>query len=297
MTSRLRRPFATGIGRTFSATRLFARATALTFLTWLAKRVVARRHLVVVLTHKADGLTMGGGSQLHARVSTVAFSRAIGVGFANTRMSQVDHGGGKEWTERWNRLIDLDCISSPVPRSVSFLDVTVMGAFKSVLAGTRKQNLYLNLTNPHWFSDAKPRYLDELRPVLRNLYKTEDSGGPATTPRIGVHLRLLQPADVQFTSNRISNFPKIVERLGLRDMRYGEVVIFASPNANLDFLRTTYDFEIDVSDVFSTFHRMVASQELVVGHSSLSYLAGMLSNGRVWYSPFWHPRLSTWHKL
>jgi hypothetical protein len=43
-----------------------------------------------------------------------------------------------------------------------------------------------------------------------------------------------------------------------------------------------------------TFSSMVFADALVIGSSSLSYVAGILSEGTVYYVPFWHPPLPNW---
>jgi hypothetical protein len=63
-----------------------------------------------------------------------------------------------------------------------------------------------------------------------------------------------------------------------------------------DFLRFKND---DVllhlnEPIESTFYSMVTAQILVMSKSSLSYTAGMLSDGIVYYLPFWHKPASNW---
>jgi hypothetical protein len=52
-------------------------------------------------------------------------------------------------------------------------------------------------------------------------------------------------------------------------------------------------FHID-QDVCSTFIEMVSSDVLVTAFSSLSYIAGYLTDGVVYYQNFWHPPRSKW---
>lgn len=47
-------------------------------------------------------------------------------------------------------------------------------------------------------------------------------------------------------------------------------------------------------DVIATFIGLVDSNILVQSKSSFSYVAGLLSNGIVYHTPFWHPPLSEW---
>jgi hypothetical protein len=44
----------------------------------------------------------------------------------------------------------------------------------------------------------------------------------------------------------------------------------------------------------STFYSMVTAQILVMSKSSLSYTAGMLSDGIIYYLPFWHKPSLNW---
>jgi len=50
-------------------------------------------------------------------------------------------------------------------------------------------------------------------------------------------------------------------------------------------------------ELCSTFIELVASDILVTSFSSLSYIAGYLTDGIVYYHPFWHPPRSKWIKL
>lgn len=52
-------------------------------------------------------------------------------------------------------------------------------------------------------------------------------------------------------------------------------------------------FHID-QDLCSTFIELVASDVLVTAFSSLSYIAGYLTDGVVYYQNFWHPPRSKW---
>ena len=47
-------------------------------------------------------------------------------------------------------------------------------------------------------------------------------------------------------------------------------------------------------DICETFTGLVASDILVTSASSLSYIAAFLTEGIVYYQPFWHPPASKW---
>ena len=50
-------------------------------------------------------------------------------------------------------------------------------------------------------------------------------------------------------------------------------------------------------NLINTFHELVTSKILVMSKSSFSYSAGILSNGIVYYIPFWHKPLDHWKIL
>ena len=47
-------------------------------------------------------------------------------------------------------------------------------------------------------------------------------------------------------------------------------------------------------DLFSTYTGLVAGNILVTSASSLSYSAALISDGIIYYLPFWHPPLNNW---
>ena len=62
-----------------------------------------------------------------------------------------------------------------------------------------------------------------------------------------------------------------------------------------EFKSNDTEFHLNGS-VEDTFLGLVYGDTLVISASSLSYTAGLLSNGIVYYKPFWHPPLDSWVK-
>jgi len=48
------------------------------------------------------------------------------------------------------------------------------------------------------------------------------------------------------------------------------------------------------TDIEDTFIGLVAADILITSKSSFSYVAALLSNGIIYYNPFWHPPLNKW---
>jgi len=47
-------------------------------------------------------------------------------------------------------------------------------------------------------------------------------------------------------------------------------------------------------NLFDTFTGLVAAEILVTSRSSFSYSAAILSDGEIYYQPFWHPPGEKW---
>ena len=236
--------------------------------------------------------TDGGGAQIHSRIATWAFARAVGAEFLNTPMRKVDHGIDEQWVSRWNRLI----IFQPEIRTEFPSNEASMSVLEILLANWKPaKELTINVKNPHYFTDAFPEAIQNIRSDLRKLFQ------PATlnsnwTCDFGIHLRLLQPKDVEFTSNRLSSLEQIVLQLELRDSSK-EVVVFTSPVAERNLSGVPAHFSFCTDDALVTITKMTSAKNLVIGKSSMSYVAGLLSEQTVWYPEFWHPPMPDWKRL
>jgi len=60
-----------------------------------------------------------------------------------------------------------------------------------------------------------------------------------------------------------------------------------------DFVNDDVCFYLN-HDIVETFIGLVAADVLVMSRSSLSYISGLLSDGEIYYLPFWHPPRKNW---
>jgi hypothetical protein len=60
-----------------------------------------------------------------------------------------------------------------------------------------------------------------------------------------------------------------------------------------EFDKTDIQFHLN-ENLFDSFTGMVAADVLVTSKSSLSYVAAILSEGEIYYTPFWHPPKENW---
>jgi hypothetical protein len=58
---------------------------------------------------------------------------------------------------------------------------------------------------------------------------------------------------------------------------------------------TEYNIEFHLNEfVLDTFNAMIFADVLATSKSSFSYVAALLSNGIIYYTPFWHRPLAHW---
>jgi hypothetical protein len=71
--------------------------------------------------------------------------------------------------------------------------------------------------------------------------------------------------------------------------------IYGIGNGNYFELLKNNDVEFHINEnITDTFIGMVSAEMLILSASSLSYSAAMLSDGEIYYYPFWHPPKNTW---
>jgi hypothetical protein len=84
----------------------------------------------------------------------------------------------------------------------------------------------------------------------------------------------------------------------IRDKNKGSDLLFHiySQGLEADFSQYKNDDTILYinTDIISTFIGMVAANILVLSRSSLSYTAALLSDGEIYYNPFWHNPAKHW---
>lgn len=245
------------------------------------------------ITCITQSLTEGGGSQLHKRISTWAFAASFELDYLHSPLTSVDHSEGDNWLEQWNSLLDFEraleiCPPLTFPRTISASRLV----WKLLLS--REMDTIWVIENPHFFSDVFPEAIHRLRPKLREIF---DRKSPVPTAAVGVHLRLLQPRDVEFTESRHSNATRIFEFLGSLGFRGEEISIFVSPSSRLESVQLPRGVQVCTDGAIETFSQMVSCKHLIIGKSSLSYVSGLLNNNVVFYEEFWHPGMPDWKRV
>lgn len=263
----------------------------------VAKRYARQKALSVSLTTYDKTKTNGGGAQLHARVSCWALSEWLGARYVHARMTHVDHGPPdyEAWVKDWNDLFAFELLfdEHPEPEAVEPTDLLQL-AWR-VLRSPPRQQLMIRLTDPTRFTDLYPDAFIPIQPLLRQIrIKAERD---ATVASAICHFRAMQPKDVGFTDVRksdlslqLAKFRRVLERF---DIDEGKV--FLSPEARESYGELPPGITLDDSTgAISAFRQMCDAKLLLIGKSSLSYLAGVVCEGIVVYESFWHPPLQSW---
>jgi hypothetical protein len=140
---------------------------------------------------------------------------------------------------------------------------------------------------------------------LQGLFRANKNRGDYLDPdrfHIAVHIRRPNPHDCRLYGSHI---PDIVFQFGIQKLRekYADkrpqIHIFSQGDEEL--FRSLYpesDVVLHIDEALEqTFPRMVFADVLVLSPSSLSWVAGLLSQGTVYYQPFWHRPLPTWIRM
>ncbi len=138
--------------------------------------------------------------------------------------------------------------------------------------------------------------LNKIKTVFR-LNKQRENYYDAEQFNIAIHVRRPNPHDSRVLGTNLSDdfYLRIIERLRIK---YPSALFHIHSQGNEEEFRKIYgarDVVLHMDEpVEDAFTSMVLADVLVTSTSSLSYVAGFLSEGTVYYIPFWHPPLPGW---
>jgi predicted Ser/Thr protein kinase len=251
------------------------------------------------------GKSDGGGAQVHAMMSTMAFAHKVGVNYAHSPFCEIAHNskGDNEWELRWEDFFNL----GRGEVLVGDLDVTkfrVVHLKKARRFKRRRKTLYV-IPHCHDFCDNVPNVYRDIQKSFIHKYETSQSsemrlndGGGGI--EIAVHVRrgdVSQGGDAKrYTDNhvilsRLNNIKRSLtttgEKVSIRVYSQGEVADFQ------EFLDMGATLHLN-EDVFVTLNHLISADILLMAKSSMSYCAALLSKSIVVYEPFWHQPMSHW---
>lgn len=141
--------------------------------------------------------------------------------------------------------------------------------------------------------------LKRIKEIFRANKNIEDYFNPNEF-NIAIHVRRPNPHDnrIQGTDTPDATFTGIIDSLReIYASKHPKFHIYSQGNINKfkdSFTADDIVLHLDES-LEQTFTSLVLADVLVTSPSSLSYTAGLISNGAVYYIRFWHPPLPNWN--
>lgn len=272
-------------------------------LVWIALRPivtwkVSRSNTKVAITCNRDD---GGGAQLHGRISSLAFARAVGLQFFHTPLTRVHFSQGDLDLAKWNNVIKFEQIAPTVTSEMRLETIRSLPSliFRLLSTSNRTDSICFQVAHCHGFTDRFPETISRLIPELKmNMGQTLNAAGAGCSDTV-IHVRG-EIGGVSKDSPRRSSLRVIKSKISQSIEKKGasKVVVFTSELdeelISLETERVRLDYK---TDVFGVLNCMVQAKDLYLAKSSLSYVAGILCSGAVYYESFWHPMLEHWEKL
>lgn len=244
----------------------------------------------------------GGGAQLHGRISTIVFAEALGLKYVHTPLNDVHFMRTTAEIDSWNELINFENFGSKISSEAKILKFNSMiKLIAELLFGVRAgRGSILEVQHCHAFTDRFPNLVSNIRPRLRDAYRSASQKNSVTSPEdVVIHFRGLVGSEDD-RSPRLSSTSTIRKKIEMARVlrtKNKSLVVCVSPTEDLiREVDSTFvlDYESDVHSVF----RIIADANVVfIARSSLSYVAALLNPKEIYYEDFWHPKMPDWHRL
>lgn len=246
------------------------------------------------ITNKCNG--DGFGSQFQYLISIILIAYRNGQEFVYNKLTNMEHNydDDPDFMEKIENLMNIR------PYFIPFGDDSLADAYLTIYDMTAK---YVIDGNVDYY--ATDEYLERIKIMFwANKNRTNvfpQIEGEQLTTHVAVHIRRPNQDDNrilgsdtpdQFYLNSIQRIRNEHPDLKLLFHIYSQ----GSLDAFQMYVSEDSILHIDES-LEKTFIDMVAADMLVTSFSSLSYIAGFLSDGLVYYHHFWHPPRNKWIRL
>jgi hypothetical protein len=283
-------------------TRYFVRKISMKVVWFICspmlRRVAGSREIFLTCT-RGDG----GGAQWHGIFSVMAFCREFGLSYVHTPIAKILPVDTQEKRDKWNALFDLSDLSRPKP---DFLVTEKVGSLASLvlqicLTKSGEEAMF-DIDHAHAYTDWNISSLENLVPELKSAFRPPQltkGVESAENMKLVVHLRRGHIEDgsgnLRLTSDD-AFVGAVTSVLGISGLSHG--VVFCMQPEPLVESRLPDGILFDFSsDEFEVIYAMSRAEYLILAKSSMSYVAGIVCNGTVFYESFWHPKLSSWLSL
>jgi len=228
----------------------------------------------LTIAGKCDGF----GAQYQSILSGISFCKYMNYIYVHTPCAIMDHN----------------------------IDVNAANEFIGIKRDSALDDISCNIVTPlieevHFSETPSIYYTDDVLEYVRKCYYSSKKPSGCDVD-IAIHIRR---GDVRHdntdTMNRYINndvYNIIINKLQEKYPVY-KITIFSEGKYE-DFKKLSLDetcFRLN-TDIFETFHSLVSSKVLIMGFSSFSYSAGIISSNIVYhYDAFWHNKLNHWLKI
>lgn len=224
----------------------------------------------------------GMGAQYQKIIQTYIYCKLNNLEYRYCPLTQIEHNYEKDlyFVEKIEQLFNLKPhIQNGIPQQCVQID------FGKVVMPWFEKNMDAHSQNIHMDFIKQCFWENKIRPIK---HKTT----------VAIHIRRENPHDRGYAGERITTPNEYyLQIMNLIRSQYD------TPRFNLYSQGNLSNFSIlqgdDVSfhlneDICETFIELVSADILVISPSSLSYSAALISEGIIYFKPFWHKPKSDW---
>ena len=257
---------------------------------------VALRNATFTCFGKRDG----GGAQVQAIASVAAFAAYVGARFVHTPLRHVIHCPPNvsmaDFCEQWESVVSRFSFSSVGgEKFTSYKGEKGKYHFLKDVLMFKTRGQFICLPHAHFLTDYIPGVYGLLRLPSPPTEKLR-----SRCLQIAVHVRRGNVGPIG--QNRDRYTPDEVIRHHIETVRQEagaeSRVTIVTEDPEPGFIRMFEDFEIVVHDnPLEALDVLINADILIMAKSSFSFVAGLLSSGRVYYSDFWSSPQPAWSVL
>lgn len=224
----------------------------------------------------------GFGAQFQTIIYSYVFSKLNNLEYVYTPFSAMEHNYNNdlEYLEKKEKLINFRSKVKVNDGSAKHFPLMIIREIES------KLDYYLN---------------DNTLEPIKKMFKEDkdyDNYFDSNYLNVAIHIRRPNKHDTRLEGADIEN--NVFINWILKNYNKEGVKIHIYSQNTFDkkgfevFNNIEYHIDETVEDVFT---QLVLADVLLMSPSSLSYVAGLLSNGEVHYMKFWHGKLKNWKEL